>query len=96
MRKVFLQRQDNSLASHFENPNGEILTIGEYNLKLQNGEKLNDYKPFMSDNLIRQPNPEIKFDWHGRKIEGRFRTNEQGLKRPYKRTNIIYKVWHSV
>ena len=90
MRKVFLKRKDNTLASHFENTYGEILTIGERNLKLQNSESVDDYKPFMSDNLIRQPNPEIKFDWHGRKIEGRFRTNEQGLKRALRANRILF------
>ena len=90
MRKVFLQRQDNSLATHFENPNGEILTIGDYNLKFQSGEHLDDYKPIKSDDLIRRPNPEIKFDWHSRKIEGRFRTNEQGLKRALQANRILF------
>ncbi|MCE2400060.1 site-specific DNA-methyltransferase [Candidatus Poribacteria bacterium] len=90
MRKVFLKRKDNTLASHFENTYGEILTIGERNLKLRNSEIVDDYRPFMSDNLIRQPNPEIKFDWHGRKIEGRFRTNEQGLKRALQANRILF------
>ena len=90
MRKVFLKRQNNSLASHFENSNGEILTAGEYNLKHQDGEDLDDYKPFMSDNLIRRPNPEIKFDWQNRKIQGRFRTNEQGLKRALQASRILF------
>ena len=90
MRKVFLKRQDNSLASHFENSNGEILTVGEHSLKQQNGESVDDYKPFMSDNLIRRPNPEIKFDWQDRKIQGRFRTNEQGLKRVLQANRILF------
>ena len=90
MRKVFLKRQDNSLASHFENSNGEILTAGEHSLRQQNGEIIDDYKPFMSDNLIRRPNPEIKFDWQGRKIQGRFRTNEQGLKRVLQANRILF------
>ncbi|MDE0014831.1 MAG: site-specific DNA-methyltransferase [Candidatus Poribacteria bacterium] len=90
MRKVFLKRQDSSLASHYENSYGEILTLGEHNLKLQNSESVDDYKPFMSDNLIRRPNPEIKFDWQGRKIEGRFRTNEQGLKRLLPANRILF------
>ncbi len=90
MKKVFLKRQDNSLASHFENSDGEILTIGEYSLKQQNSELIDDYKPFMSDNLIRRPNPEIKFDWQGRKIQGRFRTNEHGLKRTLQANRILF------
>ena len=90
MRKVFLKRQDNSLTTHFENTNGEILTAGEYNLKQQNGGNVEEFKPFKSDDLIRKPNPEIEFDWHGRKIEGRFRTNEQGLKRALQANRILF------
>ena len=90
MRKVFLKRQDNSLASHFENSNGEILTIGEHNLRLQNGKHLDDYKPFKSDDLIRRPNPEVAFDWQDRKIQGRFRTNEQGIKRALQANRILF------
>ena len=90
MRKVFLKRQDNSLASHFENSDGQILTVREHSLKQQSGEPIDDYKPFMSDNLIRRPNPEIKFNWQGRKIEGRFRTNERGLKRALQANRILF------
>ena len=90
VQKVFLKRQDNSLASHFENSDGEVLTIGERNLKEQDGKPIDAYKPFMSDNLIRRPNPEIKFDWQGRKIQGRFRTNEQGLKRALQANRILF------
>ena len=90
MKKVFLKRQDNSLASHFENSDGEILTIGEYSLKQQDGDPIDHYKPFKSDDLIRRPNPEIKFDWQGRKIQGRFRTNEHGLKRTLQANRILF------
>ena len=90
MRKVFLKRQDDSLASHYEDSYGEILTAGEYSLKQQKGESVDNHKPFMSDNLIRRPNPEIKFDWQGRNIQGRFRTNEQGLKRALQANRILF------
>ena len=90
IRKIFLERQDHSLASHFENSSGEILTTREYNLKQQNGEMVDDYRPFMSDNLVRRPNPEIKVDWQGRKIEGRFRTNQQGIIRALKSNRILF------
>ena len=90
MRKIFLDRRDHSLASHFENSNGEILTTHEYNLKQRDGEIVDDYRPFMSDNLVRRPNPEIKFDWQGRKIEGRFRTNQQGIIRALKSNRILF------
>ena len=90
MRKIFLRRQDNHLASHFENPAGEILTTSEHRLKQQNGESVDEYKPFMSDNLIRRPNPEVSFDWQGRKIAGRFRTNEQGITRALQANRILF------
>ena len=90
MQKIFLNRSEDSLASHFENSNGEILTIGEYNLKQQNGETVDEYRPFMSDNLIRRPNPEINFEWQGRKIKGRFRTNQQGIIRALESNRILF------
>ena len=90
MRKIFIERRDDSLASHFENSNGEILTNREYSLKQQRGETVDDYRPFMSDNLIRRPNPEIKFEWQGRKIEGRFRTNQQGITRALESNRILF------
>ena len=90
MRKIFLDRQDDSLASHFENSNGEILTPTEYSRKQQNGETVDGYRPFKSDDLIRRPNPEIKFEWQGKKIEGRFRTNQQGIIRALESNRILF------
>ena len=90
MRKIFLERQDDSLASHFENSDGELLTIGAFNLKQQKGETVDDYRPFMSDNLIRRPNPEIELEWQGKKIKGRFRTNQQGIIRALKSNRILF------
>ena len=90
MRKVFVMRGDDSLASHFEDSYGEILTIGERKMKLQKNENVDNHKPFMSDNLIRRPNPEIKFEWRSRRIQGRFRTNEQGLKRALNANRILF------
>ncbi len=90
MRKVFVMRGDDSLASHFEDSYGEVLTIGERKMKLQKNENVDDYKPFKSDDLIRRPNPEINFEWRGRKIQGRFRTNEQGLKRALNANRILF------
>ncbi|MDE0186194.1 MAG: site-specific DNA-methyltransferase [Candidatus Poribacteria bacterium] len=90
MRKIFLDRQDQNLASHFENSNGVILTTREYSLKQQNGESVDDYRPFMSDNLIRRPNPEIKVEWQGRNIEGRFRTNREGMIRALNSNRILF------
>ena len=90
MRKVFLQRKDDSLASHYEDQNGEILTATEYNLKESKGEDINGYRPIMSDNLIRRPNPEIEIDWQGRSITGRFRTSKPGLVNLLKADRILF------
>ena len=90
MRKVFLKRRDLSLASHFEDSNGEIPTAGEYRIKQQNGEFVDDYKPFKSDDLVRRANPEVNIDWKGRKIEGRFRTNAQGLMRAVQSNRLLF------
>ena len=90
MRKIFLKRREFHLASHFENSVEEILTTREYERKQQNGEPVDEYKPFKSDDLIRRPNPEISFDWQGRKIAGRFRTNEQGITRALQANRILF------
>ena len=90
MRKIFLDKQDDSLATHFENSDGELLTTGAFNLKQQNGETVDDYRPFKSDDLIRRPNPEIELEWQGRKIKGRFRTNQQGIIRALKSNRILF------
>ena len=79
MRKVFMPRQDNSLASHYENSDGEVLTVSQYRAKQNDGETTQDYRPFKSDDLIRRPNPEVQLEWQGRKISGRFRTSKAGL-----------------
>ena len=90
MHKIFVARRDESLASHYESGDGEILTASARRNNLNNGGSLDNYRPFMSDNLIRRPNPEINLDWQGRKITGRFRTNESGIVRLLKAGRILF------
>ncbi len=90
MRKVFLPRADDSLASHYEDHNGEILTATEYHTKKRNGENINAYRPIMSDNLIRRPNPQIEINWQGREIVGRFRTSKTGIINLLKADRILF------
>ena len=90
MHKVFVARQDESLASHYESEDGEILTASARRNNLNNGVSLDHYRPFMSDNLIRRPNPEIELDWQGRKIAGRFRTSKSGIVRLLKAGRILF------
>lgn len=90
MRKIYLKRHDNGLASHYENSNGEIVTVGEYSIKQQSGSLTDDFRPFKSDDLVRRANPEIRMDWQGRTIQGRFRTNQQGLIRALRSDRILF------
>ena len=90
MRKIFMERLDESLASHFEDSEGEVLTRHEHTLKQQNGEAADGFRPFMSDNLIRRPNPEITLRWQGKRIRGRFRTSEQGILRALMANRILF------
>jgi len=90
MRKVFLPREDDSLASHYEDYNGEILTATEYHAKKSNGGNINAYRPIMSDNLIRRPNPQIEINWQGREIVGRFRTSKTGIINLLKADRILF------
>jgi adenine-specific DNA-methyltransferase len=93
MSKLFMPRADDSLASHYESPDGELLTKGEYTrlcLTSSDPEIGSGYSPLMSDNLMRIANPLIKLVWQGRKIEGRFRTSEMGMIRALKANRIIH------
>ena len=90
MRKVMSLRQDDSLASHYEDANGQVLTTAGYrNANLaDNPDK--EYRAFMSDNLIRRPNPEISIEYQGKTIRGRFRTNAEGMMRCLKANRILF------
>ena len=90
MRKVMLLRQDDSLASHYEDANGQVLTAAGYrNANLADNPD-EEYRAFMSDNLIRRPNPEISIEYQGRTIRGRFRTNAEGMTRCLKANRILF------
>ncbi len=93
MRKLFMPRPDDSLASHYESLNGELLTRGEYDrlcLTSRDPNISSRYLPLKSDDLIRTANPLIKLAWQGRKVEGRFRTSETGMIRLLKANRTIY------
>ena len=90
MRKVMLLRQDDSLASHYEDANGQVLTAAGYrNANLADNPD-EEYRAFMSDNLIRRPNPEISIEYQGKTIRGRFRTNAEGMTRCLKANRILF------
>ena len=90
MRKVFLARTDQRLASHFDDGAGTILTARVFENKSHELTSNHNFRPFMSDNLIRRPNPEIILDWQRRTITGRFRTNEQGIRRALMADRILF------
>ncbi len=91
VRKVLIPRADESLASHYQNTGGEILSKAEYQKqKAADVASAADFHPFMSDNLIRNANPLISQMWQGRKVEGRFRTSETGIQRAIKADRILF------
>ena len=91
VRKILIPRADESLASHYQNAVGEVLSKTEYQKrKLEDEKYAKDFHPFMSDNLIRNANPFISQVWQGRKIEGRFRTSETGIQRAIKADRILF------
>lgn len=89
VRKLLVPRIDESLASHYQNSEGQIISKVEYS-KLSSEILRRSYKPFMSDNLVRPANPEIACEWQGKKIHGRFRTSENGLSRALKADRILF------
>ena len=76
------------LTSHFENQHGAVFTKiqGEKQF-VENGE--GDFKAFMSDNLIRMPNPEFSVEFEGRVFPGRYRTNPEGMRRLAKANRLL-------
>ena len=69
-----------NLISHFENENGAVFTKTHAEKLLQNDAKM-ALKGFMSDNLIRKPNPEFDVEFEGRVFRNRYRTNPTGMRR---------------
>ena len=90
-KKFLVSRVDESLASHYQNEHGLILSKAEYLNQHSNEARVNrNYRPFMSADLNRKPNPKISFLWQGKKVEGRFRTSEQGILRALKADRLLF------
>ena len=87
MNKVLIPRVDNSLASHYQDEEGELISKIEY---AREGTKNHNYRPLMSDNLIRPANPLVSQFWQGRKVEGKFRTSSTGIVRALKANRILF------
>lgn len=93
MRKLFIPRVDESLASHYESPTGGLLTKAEYarlGCGREDPEDNVGYMPFKSDDLVRAANPMLEMEWQGREIVGRFRTSEAGMTRLLKADRILF------
>ncbi|MDD9820076.1 MAG: site-specific DNA-methyltransferase, partial [Nitrospira sp.] len=90
MRKILVKRKDESLATHYEDSEGNILTKSEYVARRNSNELPDGCKPFKSDNLMRQANPLVSVDWQQRNVSGHFRTNEQGIIRILKANRIRF------
>ncbi len=91
VKKVLIPRIDESLASHYQNVEGDILSKAYFHKNTNIlSESATWYRPFMSDNLVRNANPLISQMWQGRKVEGRFRTSETGIIRALKADRILF------
>ena len=78
--KLLKYGANQNLISHFENENGAVFTKTHAEKLLQNDAKM-ALKGFMSDNLIRKPNPEFDVEFEGRVFRNRYRTNPTGMRR---------------
>ncbi len=80
IRKVMKFGENTNLISHYEDEDGNVYTRSEgENILASNSQyKL---RAFMSDNLIRNVNPEFKFVFKNKEYTGRYRTTPQGMER---------------
>ena len=69
-----------NLVSHFESEDGAVFTKTQAEKLLQKDAQM-ALKGFMSDNLIRKPNPEFDVEFEGRVFRNRYRTNPTGMRR---------------
>jgi adenine-specific DNA-methyltransferase len=83
--KVLKQKMDESLASHYEGPNGELISPKEF----KETSDQNQFKALMSDNLIRKANPEFEINFEGQTFKNRYRTNTSGMIRLGKAGRLI-------
>ena len=77
MNKLLVLRSDDKLASHFEDYDGQVITRSQR----ENVSSRNGFRSFMSDNLVRKPNPEFEVEYQGRRFRNTYRTNRDGLLR---------------
>jgi len=80
VRKPLKFGENTKLISHYEAEDGRIFSRGEGAKILGTDEKAK-LKPFMSDNLIRNANPELFLNFNGKIYTGRYRTTQQGMQR---------------
>lgn len=87
-RQLYQLREDDSLASHYEDEDGNIYTKQEGEELLLNNPRLK-LKPFMSDNLIRENNPVYEVNFNGKVYIGAYRTSPEGMKNLIKSNRIF-------
>lgn len=78
MRKLFVLKSENNLASHYEDKNGKIYIKSEGEKLLHKHPEL-ELKPFKSDDLIRPSNPVFNVEFEGKKYSGAYRTSQKGM-----------------
>ena len=88
MRKLYEIRTDNSLASHYEDENGNIYSRAEGERLIEENPKIK-LRAFKSDDLIREANPVFKLEFNGKTFSGSYRTNPEGMKRLIEKNRIF-------
>ena len=79
IRKPLKHGENIDLISHYQDDKGKVFTRTEGE-KILSSDPTAKLKPFMSDNLIRNANPEIEVIVNGKKYVGRYRTTQQGMR----------------
>ena len=86
--KLLNSEVNQNLISHFESEDGAVFTKTQAEKLLQNDANI-VLKGFMSDNLIRKPNPEFAVEFEGRVFRNRYRTNPTGMRRLAKANRLF-------
>ena len=77
IHKLLVVRSDESMASHYENDDGQVMTKSKFQMSSNDA----SFKPFKSDDLRRKGNRQFDVEWHGVVYRDRFRTNAEGMAR---------------
>lgn len=85
---LFQPREDDSLASHYQDEKGNVYSKSQGEILLQANPSLKLFA-FKSDDLIRETNPDFEITFEKKKYSGGYRTNPEGMQRLIKAGRIF-------